>query len=268
MKIAICTDVHLDHMKKKHARHFLKRLAEEKPDAVVCCGDMSCAVELSIHLEWVQAILGGIHFYFVCGNHDFYGGSIEGVRASLGNLPGEAMTYLTQSPPVQLAPDITLIGHDGWYDGGYADWFKSRLILTDYAAIAEFRHQSHIETKLLIERLASQGAEKIKNASASLTSKHVIIATHVPPFSVCSLGPDRRPSDADWMPVMSSKRMGDAILTVAAAHPETEFTVLSGHTHTPCTARVAENVECIVGDADATGQSSYGHPMWTMLEIR
>jgi len=261
------TDTHLDHLKEKHARFFLRQLATTKPDAVVSCGDMSEATELSVHLGWVREILDGIPFYFVNGNHDYYRGSIAGVRQSLASYsdPAGSLVYLTHSPPVQLAPNIMLVGHDGWYDGRLGDWFKSRIIMTDYAAIAEFRHQSRAMTKLLMEDLANHSANKI--AATPVTSKRVIIATHVPPFRECSRGPDRNESDADWLPVMSSKIMGDVILRLGREHPATEFTVLCGHTHTPWKARVAPNVECIVGDADATGKSGYGHPMWTMLEI-
>ncbi len=265
MRLAFITDIHLDHMKGKSARFFLQRLADEKPDAIVSCGDMSEAPDLKIHLGWFAQIIPMVPFYFVLGNHDFYRGSIGGVRAALvGNE-----SYLSyRRDPVALTDNVFLVGHDGWYDGGYGDWNKSRIVMTDYHAIAEFQYQQPEKTLALIQNLAAMAAVKITEASKAAIehgAKRVIIATHVPPFAICSRGPNRLQSDSDWLPVMSSKRIGDSILGIAADHPSVRFTVLCGHTHTPWIERINANVECIVGNADSTGMSGYGNPTWTMV---
>lgn len=269
MKLAHCTDVHLDHLTELQAREFFRSVQPAKPDVIVSTGDMSTAHLLATHLEWLQEATGDVPIYFVLGNHDFYGGAIAAVRADLGERSGRAV-YLTNAPgATQLGDGIAIVGHDGWYDGGYADWQRSRIRMTDYHAIREFRGRSRDEVLALIQSLADEGASVIATqaSAAARGASHVIIATHVPPFATCSRAPTREQSDADWLPVMSSKRVGDAIRSVAEEHPAVRFTVLCGHTHTPWREDVAANIECIVGDADSTGTSGYGHPMWTLLEV-
>lgn len=280
MRLAFLTDIHLDHMgAKRPTIQFLHALRyDAKPDVVVITGDIAQADTIREYLIQITRKLDTVPFYFCLGNHDFYGGSIAGVRSMLA---GDSR-YLTCSGPVSLTDDTALVGHDGWYDGLYGSFLGSRIRMNDYDLIAEFRHQPMGENKRLIERLAGKAAEKIEiDADISATAlvgragfvspkqaqKTVIIATHVPPFAIASRGPDRNQSNADWLPVMSSKLMGDAILRVAEKHPEVKFMVLCGHTHTPCVAHITTNVECRVGDADKTGKSGYGHPMWTMIDI-
>ena len=270
MKLAHCTDIHLDHLSESRTREFFRSVLTLEPDAIVSTGDMSIARLLETHLDWMQAETRAVPIYFVLGNHDFYGSSIATIRASIGRRTGRAVYLTTAEHPVSLGDGIAIIGHDGWYDGGYSDWFASRINMTDYNAIAEFRSHSRDEWFALIQHLADEAAQAITTRAreaAKTSAAHVIIATHVPPFATCSRAPTREQSDGDWLPVMSSKRVGDAIRAVAEEFPAVRFTVLCGHTHTPWRERLTVNLECIVGDADTTGTSGYGHPMWSLLDV-
>lgn len=269
IKLAFCTDIHLDHIAANAVLPFIHSIAAAGPDVVVCTGDISNAILLHNHLGMIAKGLGEIPFYYVLGNHDFYGGSISDVRMLRSSDRRYLSLYSLVGKYVCINDNIAIVGHDGWYDGGYANWYASRIQMTDYKLISEFRSKSRLEMKSLINNLSNSAAEciSISASAAAAVSKKVIIATHVPPFPKCSRGPDREQSNADWMPVMSSKAVGDAIIGVAEDHPDTKFTVLCGHTHTPWREVVTENVTCIVGNADSTGVSGYGHPTFEMLDM-
>jgi predicted MPP superfamily phosphohydrolase len=102
MKIAFCTDIHLDHLKETKARDFIRAIVAAKPDAVISTGDMSGATELNVHLGWFREILDGIPLYFVLGNHDFYRGSIAGVRHQFRKLSGWAKTGLVMDTATSI----------------------------------------------------------------------------------------------------------------------------------------------------------------------
>ena len=124
MKLAFCTDIHLNHLKPAAAREFLVSIAAAKPDAIVSCGDMSEAPDLSTHLGWAAQILDGVPFYYVLGNHDFYRESIRVVRASfLG--PAKCQRYLTHAGPPPLPPSATLLRATGWSDEEYGNWTRA-----------------------------------------------------------------------------------------------------------------------------------------------
>ncbi len=61
--------------------------------------------------------------YFVLGNHDFYRGSIAGMRASIEELHdrGSHLHYLSRTGVIGLTKTTGLIEADGWGDGRYGD---------------------------------------------------------------------------------------------------------------------------------------------------
>ena len=79
MRIAWITDIHLDFLSPGGVEAFLGRLRAEEPEAVLVGGDIGTASTFPTFLttmaEWLERPI-----YFVLGNHDFYGGSIEEVR--------------------------------------------------------------------------------------------------------------------------------------------------------------------------------------------
>jgi predicted phosphohydrolase len=58
--------------------------------------------------------------YFVLGNHDYYGGSIDGTRTVARRLSGY-LRWLHSAGIVQLHRETALVGHEGWYDAQYGD---------------------------------------------------------------------------------------------------------------------------------------------------
>lgn len=268
-RICWATDIHLDHLVEWHpsGRRFSERKVAEfcaeikakNPDSLVITGDISTAPNLEVHLTWLEKGLPEFPIYFVLGNHDYYNGSFADLRARLAhyNAATPGCMWLNATGVVKLTEKTALIGHDGWYDGGYSDWFKSRLVMNEYHIVKEFAGKSQKEIFAKMQDLARECAAHIKQNVAKAVAggfSNIVFATHVPPFRENSRAPDGSLSDIDWLPNMSSKMAGDALLRAAGDFPGVNFTSLSGHTHTKSRFEPKANLVSL------TGQASYGSP--------
>ena len=79
MKLAWLTDIHLNFLRPPALEAFLAMLADTEADAFVISGDIGEAGDVAVHLYTSPTASAG-PVYFVLGNHDFYRGSIAGVR--------------------------------------------------------------------------------------------------------------------------------------------------------------------------------------------
>src|SRR3954453_9817370 len=77
--LAWLTDIHLNFLRPPALDAFLDVLAATLADAFVISGDIGEADDVT---EYLEAVAGKVQrpVYFVLGNHDFYRGSIAGVR--------------------------------------------------------------------------------------------------------------------------------------------------------------------------------------------
>jgi len=276
-RVAWLTDIHLDHLtefvddskangnsvrkeiSKSQVEFFCQKVIAVNPDSVVITGDISTANGIELHLSWLERYLPGVPVYFVLGNHDYYNGSINGVRSAIAKYNGTKTRtgWLNVMKVVKLTERTALVGHDGWYDGGYSNWFKSNLCMNDYFLTNDFMFQPRTLQYQRILELATECGHHIDryvHEAASKGFQHVLFATHVPPFRENSRAPDGSLSDEDWLPNMSSKIAGDALLKAAKAFPRVKFTCLSGHTHTAWEQTYRPNLTCI------TGNAKYGDP--------
>jgi len=242
---------------------------DQKPSALIITGDISEAPDLEIHLRLLQMWTDSLPTYFVCGNHDYYHGSIKNVRAMLKkDFSNKSPAYTTQWLPnvgvVTLAPNVALVGHDGWYDGGYANPFNSKLQMTDFYSIRElsdgvsYDHTRRVQKMI---ELAKESADYIGKYIPKALVHHdtVYVATHIAPFAEASRAPDGKQSDHHWMPYFSSKASGDAILDAMKEQPKNKkCIVLCGHNHTEYDFWPTENIRCI----NATVR--YKHPKIAM----
>lgn len=271
-KIAWCSDIHLDHLVKaiptpygterryseEKVKSFCDKILFHTPDFVLITGDISIAPVIEIHLMWLEKYLPNLPVYFVLGNHDYYDGAIWEVRERLAKYDGSKTRtiWLNTQGVVPLTEKTALVGHDGWYDGGYGDWFKSRLVMTEYHIVKEFRLKTPQVVYEKLQELAQGCADHIDKhvQEAAKTFPNVLFATHVPAFRNNSRAPDRKLSDPSWLPNMSSKKAGDALVRAAMNHRKTNFTCLSGHTHTAWEESYMPNLK------ELTGASKYGNP--------
>ncbi len=267
MRLAWLTDIHLNFVTATEVSSLSQRINESDADAVLVGGDIAEADSFANSLHQLSDE-SSIPVYFVLGNHDYYRGSIAGVREEATAISREStnLNWLPESGVIQLTENTSLLGHGGWGDGRIGNFFESDVVLNDYALIEELqalhRHDllppESILTSELHAKLAALGDEAADHFRRVLpqaleTSERIIVLTHVPPYrEACWY--DGQLSDDNWAPHFSCKAVGDALVEFMAAHPDRMMTVLCGHTHSSGHSQILQNLEVLTGDA------VYGQP--------
>lgn len=251
-RIVWLTDIHLNFVADRAADLFLQNVAETDADVVLISGDIAEAHNVRDYLERIDDALGR-PVYFVLGNHDFYFSSITRVRANIETLCNERpnLTYLSAAAPIELTPNVGLVGHDGWADGRVGDYHNSPVMLNDYRLIDELSGMSKRERGEVLMRLGDEAAAYIRGVLPKALERfsEVYLVTHVPPLREACWH-EGRLSDDDWAPHFACQAMGDAILEVMSDHLDKKLTVLCGHTHGSGETRPLDNVLILTGGAE------------------
>jgi Icc protein len=255
-RIAWLTDLHLNFLDEKGVGKFVSSLAATKADAFLVGGDTGEARDVALHLNTLDTALAR-PIYFVLGNHDYYGGTIAGVRAKVEALCAACpnLKWLSRSGVITLTELTCLVGHDGWGDGRIGDYDRSSVELNDWQLIGEL---SGLGKSNRLARLKALGDEAAAHFRAVLPEalerfRHVIVLTHVPPFREACWH-EGRISDDDWLPHFTCKAAGDTLCEAMAARPDRQMMVLCGHTHSPGEAPILANLRVL------TGGAVYGEP--------
>ncbi len=256
MKAAWLTDLHLDHGKDGAFERLCAELVAARPDGLLVTGDTTEAKTVTMWLSRLAEAVG-VPLYFVLGNHDFYGGSVRGVRAEMTSVTKSSrlVRWLPACESVMLGEDIALVGHDGWGDGRAPDFDRSEVWLYDYLKIQDLAGVSRAELKARLHRLGVEAAAALEpQLRAALgVAAHVVVLTHVPPF-VGACWHMGKPSDQHWAPHFTCVAMGEMLIRVASEYPTRTISVLCGHTHSPGWYKPAPNLEVW------TGEAHYGYP--------
>ncbi|MDE3091859.1 MAG: metallophosphoesterase, partial [Chloroflexota bacterium] len=170
----------------------------------------------------------------VLGNHDFYKGSIAGVRAKVAQLTKRSpwLHWLSNSGVIELTPQTGLLGHDGWADGRLGNRIRSEVMLNDYFLIQEFIGLGPLRRFAKLSELGDEAARDLKRQLLSAVPRfsNLILRTHVPPFKeACWF--EGRISDNDFLPHYTCSAVGDVLIAIMREHSECRLTVLCGHTH-------------------------------------
>jgi 3',5'-cyclic AMP phosphodiesterase CpdA len=255
--IAWLTDVHLDFLDADGRQQLAADAALTDADGVLITGDIAQADSLAPILEELAAIVSR-PVWFVLGNHDFYGGSITGVRTVARRLTGEHewLRWLPACGVVALSDQTALIGVDGWGDARLGDVAGTTVELSDFHYIDELRGLPRSERVAMLRALGDQAAAELRVSltAALATARHVVIATHVPPFRE-SCWHEGRVSDDDWLPYFTCDAVGAVLRAAMAARPDVAATVLCGHTHGGGVVDVLPNLRVL------TGAAEYGLPV-------
>lgn len=264
MRLAWLTDIHLNFVPPKKLGVFLEEVAAQKPDAVLLGGDVDEADQVAGTLE-VLVREWAVPIYFVLGNHDFYHGSIAGVRAQVADLCRRVpqLVYLSSACPIRLTETTSLVGHDGWGDGGYGDAEHTPVRLNDFTLIKELAAaRGRGEMLSTIRHLGEEAADHLRSALPGAGTPELLVLTHVPPFQEAAWH-EGRPSDNDWLPFFACKATGDVLLDeMRHLQPERRMLVLCGHTHGAGKCQMLPNLRVLTGGAE------YGHPsLQRMIEV-
>jgi len=247
MKIAWLSDLHLNFVSRDNKDKFLINLNSKRPDIILIGGDISTSSDLIRDLEYMLNYIS-CPIYFVLGNHDYYGSSIEKVQEKVNIITSKyfQLKYLPQEGVVKLSKDTCLIGHDCWADGRYGAFFSSSATksMNDYIMIDDFRFQPTED--LLHKELNKLGDEAskylhTKSFEALESFRSVIVLTHVPPFDKCCWH-EGNLSDKDYLPHFACKAAGDALLETTQYDAIKDMLVLSGHTHSSGMAQIRPNI--------------------------
>lgn len=256
LRLAWLTDVHLDFLDDSALDGFLAEVSRLEADALAVTGDIAQAGTIVHQLERL-ADAAARPVYFVLGNHDFYHGSIAGVRNEVAALSARnsLLCWLPCEEPIAVTYRWALVGHDGWADGCLGDYLRSVVMMNDYLLIDEFRGLDKVARGRQLEAQAQTAAEHLRQAlpRALALRESVLVLTHVPPFRDACWH-EGRISDDQWLPHFSSQIVGQTLLEAAAAHPKQRILVLCGHTHGAGRCWPLPNLEV------RTGGAEYGRP--------
>lgn len=264
MKAVWLTDIHLNFVHARDRAKFYEEIKLTEAEYIFITGDIAEAQNVCIFLkEMAESLSKTQHVYFVAGNHDYYNGSVAGMRKKLTELDVPTLHYLPAYQLVCLEDQTFLVGVDGWADGRNGDYENSEVVLNDSRLIAELfhahLHKLYDKTKELkqpllkvMQELADLDAEILNQQLIIATSgraKKVIILTHIPPFPEVSLYRDKIADDS-YLPFYTCKAVGNVIMKFAHANLATEFLVLCGHSHHDALYKPLPNLTVKCGGAE------------------
>ena len=107
----------------------------------------------------------------------------------------------------------------------------------------------------LVAELSDEGTEHLRAHLDDLSDevRHVIVATHVPPFEQACLY-QGEPTSPDFLPHFCNPSLGAMLVDYIDAHPDREMTVLCGHTHDRAHCQPHERINVYTAGAE------YEHP--------
>lgn len=251
-RLAWATDLHLD--VDVDAEEVGAEFAKSGADALVITGDIAVSNMLAGCLDTLVDTVG-VPIFFVLGNHDYYGSTFRETDQVADRVQRPGLTWLRKAGVVKLSPTTALVGTDGLYDFGYGTGPED-VWLRDFGRIRDFDGADILQRRHVMQRRGKRLAARVEPAlhRACETHERVIFATHVPPFPDAA-GWRNEPFIPDrYQPFYADRSMGDMLLSVAAAHRETQILVLAGHTHGAGRAAIAPNLVA------RTGGATYGAP--------
>ncbi len=257
------TDIHLDHAEMhdpKRVLYFVERVFERPTNVVLLGGDIANGTNIVRHLRFLSESWQDKQIYFVLGNHDYYGSSIDEVWCQVSNLLPDCsnLHWLDRSGVIKLSDKTALVGSGLWCDWEAGNKKKSSVWLNDYRLIEElifdgapYNMQAMVYLEKKIKFYAKYHTKQlIRDFQDAIKQgfKNVIVLTHVPPFHEASYY-NGRIQDDEWAVHFVCRMAGEQLKSEAEKHPDIKVTVLCGHTHGYGEADILPNLHVVNGAA-------------------
>jgi len=260
--IAWLTDIHLNFLSPQKVKAFCRNIVEHNPEAMLIGGDIADANTIKVYLRILEDELC-LPIYFVLGNHDYYYGSIAGVRTAIKKLCDRSdwLHWLPAGGVVELTEETGLIGIDSWADARLGNYRDSMVLLNDYSLIKELAGLDQDARRVKLNELGDIAAANLRDVlpRALVRFQHLLLLTHVPPFKEACWHAGNISHD-HWLPHFSCKAVGEALVE-CMRNSACEITVLCGHTHSGGRAQILPNLKV------KTGGAEYGRPRLNELLI-
>lgn len=261
LRVVWLTDLHLNFISSSTITNFLKKVERVAPDIILVTGDTGESHDVFEYLGMIGSIAP---VYYVLGNHDYWGASIKSVRKeALGRILTSKSIWLGGIVPIKLTENTRLIGVDGWGDAQCGNVMTSQVWMNDWDCIQELKtasRQGAIERITQLNALGKQEGQRLKKKLEQVSAaKNLIVATHVPPFPDACWHKGKR-SESDWQPWYTCIGVGKVLADFAVEHPETNVTVLCGHTHGKGVYQHLPNLIVKTGGWEV-GVQDYGNPI-------
>lgn len=252
MRAAWLSDIHLNFLNPFIMEKLFALVQRSQPDVILISGDIGEAARLEWYLQRLESRLQ-CPIYFVLGNHDYYGSSFSQVREVVSRISCESasMRWMTAGEIIELTPQTALVGHDSWADGRFGDYARSDVMLNDYVLIQNFSGLSKAERGRRLNQLGDEAAAFCREWLPKALDQYarVIFLTHVPPFREACWH-QGQPSDDFFLPHFACKAVGEALIEIMAQYPDRQLTVLCGHTHSPGSAQIRDNILVLSAEAE------------------
>ena len=256
MKLVWLTDIHLNFLELVKRNCFYQMILEKQADVILISGDIAQAPSVCKILTEMQEALR-CRIYFVLGNHDYYHGKISEVQNHIVKLTlkNPNLCWLSDVGVVQLSKNTVLVGQDGWADGRLGDYHNSQIKFTSARLIVDLFQQQCLNRDHLLAKMQSLADSNAKQLQHDLhlagknNAKHIIVATHIPPFKENCFHHSKISNDAH-LPYVSSKAMGDVLLDFAQSNSKINIMTLCGHTHNASHFRASDNLEIKSGHVE------------------
>lgn len=250
-RLLVLSDLHLDKASPSSKAEFLKRLKATDYDSVLITGDISVASLLPKHLgEIVQA--SGRPVIINSGNHDYYGSSFYEVDKAIEAICAEHpnLIALGGGEIIEFSRTTCLVGHRGWYDGLAGSGAKTRVESPDRYAIEDFRNLGRNAFFQKIKDLGQESADYFRRVLPLALSRHrhVLLATHVPPFTQ-GIRYDGKGCVWNRQPFFTNQTLGKLIWGISKRFPNRRIQVHAGHSHSAAAVTLRPNLSLSVAGA-------------------
>ena len=250
-RIAWLTDIHLDFLSPAKVKAFCRSIVERNPDAVLIGGDIGDARTIKVYLRILENEICR-PIYFVLGNHDYYYGSIAGVRTAIKEFCDRSdwLHWLPAVGVVEFTKETGLIGIDSWADGRLGNYQDSMILLNDYSLIKELTGLDQKARLFKLNELGDRAAADLRAVLPKALARfsHVLLLTHVPPFKE-ACWQDGSISSDHWLPHFGCKAVGEVLVECMHSYPDCKVAVLCGHTHSEGNAQILPNLNAKTGGA-------------------